>query len=92
MPRSNRCSTTDAAAYLGLRVSAATGLPMVSMIVSPWLSALQCCSSRIAARLLDGWSLLDAGEGGLLFFAMTFDGEGDEAVDQLFVGNACGLP
>jgi len=36
--------------------------------------------------------LLDAGEGGLLFFLVAFGGQGDEAVDKLLIGQARGLP
>lgn len=35
---------------------------------------------------------LDAGEGGLLLFAVALDGQSYEAVDELFVGEAGGLP
>jgi hypothetical protein len=49
-------------------------------------------SPLVAALLVACECCLDAGEGGLLLFAVAFDGEGDEAVDELFVGDAGGLP
>jgi hypothetical protein len=98
----------EAAAYLGLRLGAATGLPMVSILLAPccgigislkqdssWSSGV-CRLSSVVCRLLGDESYfalcLDAGEGGLLLFVVTFGGEGDEAVDELFVGDAGGLP
>ena len=85
----------DAAAYCGLRVVAATGLPTVSMARSSF-RRVSCSSwSRIAVRraLAADWRCsLDEGEGGLLLFGVAVGGECYEAVDQLFVGDAGGLP
>ena len=44
------------------------------------------------ALVIDAQCCLDAGEGGLLLFVVAFGGEVDEAIDQLFVGYAGGLP
>jgi len=37
-------------------------------------------------------SILDAAESGLLLFLVAFGGQGNEAIDQLFIGYACCLP
>jgi hypothetical protein len=39
------------------------------------------CRSKIRPFVIDPQRYLDAGEGGLLLFAVAFGGEGDEAVN-----------
>ena len=75
----------ETAAYFGLRLGAATGLPMVSILLAPCCAigiSLKQDSSRLRGDDKGYFALcLDAGEGGLLLFVVAFGGEGDEAID-----------
>ena len=77
----SRCMREEAMVPFGVRRWAVKGLPRMSMFNLPPFSG--CTAMRF---------LLDAGEGGLLFFLVAFCGERDEAIDELFIGQAGGFP
>ena len=62
----------DAAACFGLRSDVATGLPIVSMFAFSFLQAFACWLKQDSRGRLP--CILDAGEGGLLLFAVAFGG------------------
>ena len=82
----------DAAACFGLRGDGATALPIVSMSDFSLCRLSRVVEAGWQRLVIDSRCYLDAGEGGLLLFAVAFSGEGDEAIDELFVGYAGRLP